>query len=495
MATRREYHGNIRAPEFPKGIEWLNTTQQLSLGAFRGKMVLLDFWTYGCINCMHILLDLKRLEQQYPNELVVIGVHSAKFANEADSANIKRIIARYEITHPVVNDRNMMIWQQYGIRAWPTTVLIDPQGRVLAAHSGEGVYAAYASLIREAIVQFKQDNTLRDDAPVILRSVQSSDRYLEFPGKVIIDAVKQALIISDSGHNRIVVAGLDGENRTIIGSGASALRDGDLDHAAFNKPQGLAVEGELIYIADTGNHALRCANLESRQVVTLAGDGQITYQILDGLAKRMRLNSPWDLWLRGGQLFIAMAGLHQIYIYDTIERTIRLYAGSGREVLADNKLLDAGFAQPSGLVSDDRTLYVADSEASAIRAVDLGANGEVRTLVGAGLFDFGDVDGARPVARLQHALGVALAGEKLYIADTYNHKIKLLNLASGAVSTLLGGKAGYQDGYSPAFYEPGGLTTYKGKLYIADTNNHAVRIANLETLEVSTLELHDSRPA
>ncbi len=495
MTTRREYHGNIRAPEFPKEIEWLNTTRQLSLGAFRGKMVLLDFWTYGCINCMHILPDLKRLEHQYPNELVVVGVHSAKFANEADSANIKRIIARYEITHPVVNDRNMVIWQQYGIRAWPTTVLIDPQGRVLATHSGEGVYAAYESLIREAIVQFKQDNTLSDDAPVILRAVQPSDKYLEFPGKVISDHATQALIISDSGHNRIIVAGLDGEKRTIIGSGASALRDGDLDHAAFNKPQGLAVEGELIYIADTGNHALRCANLESRQVVTLAGDGQITYQILDGLAKHVRLNSPWDLWLRGDQLFIAMAGLHQIYMYDTIERTIRLYAGSGREALADNKLLDAGFAQPSGLVSDGRTLYVADSEASAIRAVDLEPNGEVRTLVGAGLFDFGDVDGTRPVARLQHALGVALAGEKLYIADTYNHKIKLLNLASGAVSTLLGGKAGYQDGYSPAFYEPGGLTTYKGKLYIADTNNHMVRIANLETLEVSTLELHDSRPA
>ncbi|MHB9032641.1 MAG: thioredoxin-like domain-containing protein [Anaerolineae bacterium] len=489
MASSREYHGNIHAPEFPIDVEWVNTDRKLSLAALRGKLVLLDFWTYGCINCMHILPDLRRLERQYPNELVVIGVHSAKFANEADSANIRRIIARYEISHPVVNDRNMVIWEQYGVHAWPTTVLIDPMGRVLAAHSGEGVYSAFEGVIREAVAQYTRENKLQKEAPVTLRSMPGINKLLLFPGKIIVNPSSEQLLIADSGHNRVVITNLEGVIQEIIGSGEAALQDGSYEQAAFNKPQGLAFQGAFVYVADTNNHALRRIDLVSRQVSTLAGDGELSYHIPEGPATEVRLNSPWDLQLNDGNLYIAMAGTHQIYLYDTISRSIRLFAGSGREALTDGDLLHAGFAQPSGLASDGQVLYVADSEASAIRAIDLQTTRRVRTLIGAGLFDFGDIDGDLEKARLQHALGVALAGRQLYIADTYNHKIKVLDLASGVVRTYLGSSAGFRDGQNAAFHEPGGLAYWHNKLYVADTNNHAVRVIDLASKTVSTLTI------
>jgi thiol-disulfide isomerase/thioredoxin len=116
----------VRAPEFPAGMQWLNTATPLRLADLRGKIVLLDFWTYCCINCMHIIPELTALERKYPNELVVIGVHSAKFHNEGDSENIRQAILRYEIQHPVVNDRDFRIWRSYAVRAWPTLMVIKP---------------------------------------------------------------------------------------------------------------------------------------------------------------------------------------------------------------------------------------------------------------------------------------------------------------------------------------------------------------------------------
>lgn len=490
MASKREYYGNIHAPEFPTNAEWANTNGKLSLAALRGKLVLLDFWTYGCINCMHILPDLKRLEELYANELVVIGVHSAKFENEGNLANLRQIIARYEITHPVVNDRNYEIWQQYAVRAWPTTVLIDPRGRVMAAHSGEGVYAAFAQLIKDAVERFEREGILNRAPLVSLSQVINGTSFLSFPGKVIVDSERERLFIADSGHNRVVMTNLGGQVLAIIGSGQSGLQDGAFGQAAFNKPQGMAVSGDELYIADTGNHALRLANLSTLEVSTLAGDGQLSYSIPEGNQGAVRLNSPWDLLLSGQQLYVAMAGLHQVYVYDLKKRSFSLFAGSGREALVDTWRQDAALAQPSGLAANDSYLYVADSEASAIREIELSPSGQVRTVIGAGLFDFGDVDGTRPVARLQHSLGVAYENGRLYIADTYNHKIKVFDPKTGVVSTLFGsGQPGRDDGAQARFYEPGGLAASQGQLYIADTNNHAIRIADVATHLVKTLDI------
>ncbi|MHB1294778.1 MAG: thioredoxin-like domain-containing protein [Anaerolineae bacterium] len=499
MASKRNYYGNIRAPDFPEGLAWLNTARPLSLVELRGKLVLLDFWTYGCINCIHIIPDLKRLEAQFPNELVVIGVHSAKFANEREVDNLRQIVQRYGIEHPVVNDRDFAVWQSFAVRAWPTTVLIDPRGRVLAAHSGEGVYEAYADLIAEAVRRYDEEGVL-DDSPLDITpgdvaqegAAASAPGLLSFPGKVLADEVAGRLFIADSNHHRIVVCDLAGTVQEVIGAGEAGLADGAFEEARLNKPQGVALDGDRLYIADTENHAIRLADLAARTLSTVAGDGRQGRGGSGGDPRNVQLNSPWDLVRVGGYLFIAMAGPHQLWVLDIQANLLVPYAGSGREALLDGPLARAGMAQPSGITSDGRVLYVADSEASAIREVDLRTDGMVRTLIGQGLFDFGDVDGDREAARLQHPLGVLWYRGTLFVADTYNHKLKVVDPAAGRVATYLGdGHPGSEGGDHPRFYEPAGLAGAGGKLYVADTNNHAVRVVDLQSRTVTTLNLQD----
>ncbi len=494
MASKRDYHGNVRAPEFPADMEWLNTGRALSLAELRGKFVLLDFWTYGCINCMHIIPDLKRLEALYPNELVVIGVHSAKFANEGETEHIRQIVLRYELEHPVVNDHEFRVWNAFAVRAWPTTVLIDPRGYVLAAHSGEGVLAAYEDLLAAAIREYDAQGLL-DHKPLSLALERSAapQTALSFPGKILADEAGRRLFIADSNHHRIVITDLEGRVQEVIGSGARGLRNGPFEEAHFAKPQGVALDDRWLYIADTENHAIRVADLLQRTVRTVSGDGTLSYARTAGTSlAEAQLNSPWDLVLVGHKLYIAMAGLHQLWVLDLDQRRIGPYAGSGHEGLLDAPLLRAALAQPSGITTDGQVLYFADSEASAIRSASLDPQGEVQTIIGEGLFDFGDVDGERSVARLQHPLGIVYHRGTLYVADTYNHKIKIIDQNAARATTFLGsGEHGWRDGLAPRFYEPGGLTAMDNKLYIADTNNHLVRVADLDTRRVSTLRFQD----
>jgi thiol-disulfide isomerase/thioredoxin len=495
MATRREYLGDIRAPEFPPNLEWLNTGRPLTLGELRGKRVLLDFWTYGCINCMHVIPDLKRLEERYADVLVVIGVHSAKFQNERDLDNIRQIILRYGVEHPVVNDRDMAVWQAYAVRAWPTTVLIGPTGRVLAAHSGEGVWQAYAEVIERAVTEFDAQGLL-NHVPLDLRREAETlpETALSFPGKVLADEASRRLFVADTAHHRIVVLDLEGEVLDVIGSGAEGLADGTFEQARLARPQGMALDGETLYIADTENHALRAADLRARTLSTVAGNGTLAYREAEQDPRLARLNSPWDLALVNGTLYIAMAGTHQLWALDVAAGRIGPYAGSGREALLDAPLLRAALAQPSGLATDGQRLYFADSEASAVRYAELNPKGMVRTLVGEGLFDFGDVDGPWPKARLQHPLAVAYHGGVLYVADTYNHKLKRVDTQDGTVSTLWGdGRPGWRDGAEARFYEPGGLSAAGERLYVADTNNHVIRVVELASGMVRTLALRDPR--
>ena len=439
MASKREYYGNVRAPDFPPGLEWLNTDRRLSLVDLRGKFVLLDFWTYGCINCMHIIPDLKRLEATYPNELVVIGVHSAKFANESNRDNVRQIVLRYSLEHPIVNDSDFVVWNSYVVRAWPTTILIDPRGYVLAAHSGEGVYQAWNEIIAEAVRTYEAQGLIdRTPLKLALEKDQAPDTTLSFPGKVLADEKGDRLFIADTGHDRIVVATLAGEVQGVIGSGLRGLVDGALDEARFAHPQGMALDGDKLYIADTENHALRLADLRHGTVQTVAGDGTLAYNFSRGPASVARLNSPWDLVLVESHLYIAMAGTHQLWDLDLMDMTIGPYAGSGREGLLDGPLDRAALAQPSGITSDGRLLYFVDSEASAVRVAEPGTSGRVRTLIGQGLFEFGDVDGDLLTARLQHPLGILWYRGVLYVADTYNHKIKIVDPDASQATTWVG---------------------------------------------------------
>ncbi len=494
--TAQNFVGNLPAIEFPGGLEWLNTDEPLTLAELRGKVVLLDFWTYGCINCLHVIPDLQRLEAKYAEELVVIGVHSGKFDHERDSENIRRFAERYGRTHPIVNDRDFQVWRTYGIRAWPSFILIDPEGRVLGHHAGEGIFDLFDEVIAGMIATFEARGTL-DRRP--LNFVREQPRQptspLRFPGKVLADEAGERLFIADSGHHRIVVTNLEGSVLAVIGGMDAGFRDGTFAEARFRQPQGMALADEhTLYVADTGNHSIRRVDLIEAHVVTVAGVGEQHYLFgaREVAARESGLNSPWDVLYLNGQLYIAMAGQHQLWRYDPRSERVLLHAGSGFEALVDGPLLRAGFNQPSGLATDGKVLYLADSEASAVRRVALVEDGEVETLVGVGLFDFGDVDGVGDEVRLQHPKGVAHHQGLLYVADTYNHKIKRLDPATRESVTLFGsGERGWRDGVDGLFYEPSGVSVAGEVLYIADTNNHAVRIANLQALKLRTLTLED----
>jgi thiol-disulfide isomerase/thioredoxin len=499
----------VRAPELTGGRGWLNTDKPLTLAALKGKVVLLDFWTYGCINCIHIIPDLKRLEHKYANQLVVIGVHSAKFENEKDTENIRRIILRYELEHPVYNDADYKVWQSYGVRAWPTQVLIDPAGYVIGAVSGEGNYDLIDQVVGKVVDEFRKRGELNEEPlKLTLERAKVGDLPLAFPGKILADAKGDRLFIADSNHNRIVVTKLDGSLIETIGSGVAGAADGTFDKASFYRPQGMALErspqagsppgvqgGDSLYVADTENHLIRRVDLKTKTVQTVAGTGQQARDYFrQGPARTIELSSPWDLQLVGRQLYITMAGTHQIWKLDLDKQEVSTFAGSGREARQDGPLLEAGFAQPSGITSDGKKLYIADSESNIIRAIDI-ASGQVETLVGGDLFDFGDVDGAGDDVRLQHPLGVFAVDHEVLIADTYNHKIKELDPKARTVKTFLGaGRPGQSDGAVPSFYEPGGLSIANGKLYVADTNNHAVRVVDVKTKRTSTLDIKGLQP-
>src|SRR5260370_755685 len=446
---------------------------------------------------MHIIPDLKRLERKYPNELVVIGVHSAKFANEKETENIRRIVLRYEIEHPVVNDADFAIWNAYAVNAWPTRYLIDPAGYIIGRLSGEGGYEALDKAIADSIAEFRKRGEL-NETPLNLVRERGQVRDLPpcFPGKVPADEKSGRLFIADSDHNRIVVAKLDGTLLETIGTGAHGSAEGAYDTASFFRPQGMALDGETLYVADTENHLIRRVDLKSKTVTTIAGTGQQSRHLDQiGMARATALNSPWDLQLVGRTLYIAMAGPHQIWQLELDKQQVSTFAGSGREARLDGAPTEAAFAQPSALAADGQTLYVSDAEANIIRAIDLRPTGRVRTLVGGNLFDFGDADGTGDDVRLQHPLGLARWNGNLLIADTYNHRIKLLDPGARSVKHFAGsGKPGQFDGARASFYEPGGLSVAGDRLYVADTNNHAIRGVDLKTKETKTLPSKGLQP-
>ncbi|MBI4221859.1 MAG: redoxin domain-containing protein, partial [Planctomycetes bacterium] len=482
---------SVPAPELTGGAAWLNVSRPLTLADLKGKVVLLDFWTYCCINCMHIIPDLKKLETKYSKELAVIGVHSAKFQNEREAENIRQAILRYGIEHPVINDSNLAIWQAYGARAWPTLVLIDPEGNIVGSDTGEGHYEILDKLIGKLVSEFRSKNLINEKPiPLSLEKYKLGPSSLSFPGKILADETSNRLFIADSNHNQIVITNLEGEVLDIAGNGEIGRGDGAFKDAGFHHPQGMTLQGDNLYVADTENHLIRKLDLKAKTVKTIAGtDKQAAFMDTGGMGTFSSLNSPWDLVYLDGRLYIAMAGAHQIWVMDLETTVFQPFAGSGAEGRTDGLLDKSALAQPSGITVSGTRLYFADSEVSAIRYVDMKEN-RVKTIVGQDLFVFGDVDGKGEEVRLQHPLGVTNYNGLVYVADTYNHKIKIVNPSDTTCITFAGdGQPGFVDGKEPRFYEPGGLSFANNKLYIADTNNHAIRVVDIKTKEVSTLQI------
>jgi len=480
----------VHAPKFPPDFQWLNAAA-ISVEGLRGKVVLLDFWTYCCINCLHVIPDLKYLEMKYADApFAVIGVHSAKFDNEQNQDNIKEAILRYEIEHPVIVDEALVLWDAYAVRGWPTFVLIDPEGYVIARFSGEENREILDVYI-EAMLEIYEKRHLLNYQPLLLdpeKHYQFS-QLLRYPGKILADGQGQRLFIADSNHNRILVTTFAGNVLEVIGGGKPGFTDGNFSKAAFRQPQGMAIAGEMLYVADTGNHAIRRVNLTKKIVETIAGTGEQARLTGVGSAeKQTALNAPWDLFVQNDALFIAMAGLHQIWRMDLKTQVIAPFAGSGREARRDGALNEAMFAQPSGISGDGhRFLFIADSESSCIRQIDL-QNDAVETLAGpkapgsgrGDLFVFGDRDGSGDAVRLQHPLGIHFHDGKIYIADTYNHKIKRLDPQTRVCETILGSdEKGMSGGADATFYEPSGLAIAGQKTFIADTNNHQIRVFDM----------------
>lgn len=525
-ATNNPFRHRVPAPSLDGGTEWLNTAGPIDLKDLRGKFVLLDFWTYCCINCMHVLPELKKLEQKYANNLVVIGVHSAKFTTEKDSKNIAEAVERYEVEHPVVNDSNHTIWNAYEVSSWPSLRLIDPEGNLVGVHSGEIEFEALDPVMAAAVEYYRSKGLLDEKLLHFdLEKFKAKPTKLRFPGKLLADEAKGRLYISDSNYNRIVVASLDGNLLETIGNGAIGATDGSYSEAEFNHPQGMALAGDVLYVADNENHMLRKVDLAKKTVKTIAGTGRqsrfpwpgvdqedanaVMPKHFVGPPLETALSSPWDLLIHKKDLYIAMAGPHQIWKMPLDESEIGIYAGNGREDIVDGRLVPprpygapaSSFAQPSGLASDGKLIFVADSEGSSIRTVSFSPSGDVKTLIGTAhlpfnrLFTFGDVDGKGADVLLQHALGLAYYRDALYIADTYNNKIKKLDTHKKTVTTVAGnGEPGAEN--SPAqFDEPSGLAAANGKLYVADTNNHLIRTIDLDNGNaVATLEIKGLTP-
>ena len=445
----------VRASELV-GRGWLNTGgRDVTLADLRGKIVLLDFWTFCCVNCLHVLDELRELEEQYRDVLVVIGVHSPKFAHEADPVALAAAVERYEVHHPVLDDPELTTWSAYSARAWPTLVVVDPEGYIVAHMAGEGHKNNVAVLVRELISAHEAKGTLhRGDGPYVPPPATPST--LRFPASVV-RLPNGNLLVADAGHHSLAELAPDAQTLIRrIGSGERGMVDGGPDAARFSAPNGLCVlpddvaarVGYDVVVADTVNHALRGVLLSNGSVRTIAGNGQQSIvgaadNVLDWTdavppgvffttsAQCTKLSSPWDVvWYEPlAAIVIAMAGNHTLWVFEPAEGSVRHLAGTMNEGLVDGPVADAWFAQTSGLAAaPDGRLWLADSEVSALRWVDSPpgtADLLVGTAVGAGLFDFGHRDGPADRALLQHPLGVAVLPDgSIAVADTYNGTVR-----------------------------------------------------------------------
>ena len=452
----------VRAPEL-SGRGWLNTGgRTLRLADLRGRFVLLDFWTFCCVNCLHVIDEMRPLEERYADVLVTVGVHSPKFEHEADPEALAAAVERYAVTHPVLDDPDLVTWQAYTARAWPTLVLVDPEGYVVAQYAGEGHHHAIDALLAELVEEHEASGTLQPGQDPYVPPVPAPTA-LRFPATAV-RSPAGGFLVADAGHHQVVHLAADGQTVLArIGSGTRGLRDGAPERARLSEPNGLALlppdvatrVGYDVVVADTGNHALRGVALDSGSVRTLAGTGG-QWMHGDGVEA---LSSPWDVTWWRDRVWVAMAGIHQLWTFDPLVGESAVAAGTANEGLVDGPLESAWFAQPSGLAADGDTLWLADAETSALRFV---RDGEVHTAVGTGLFDFGFRDGPADEALLQHPLGVAMLPDgSVAVADTYNGAVRRYDPHSGSVTTLATDLA-----------EPSGLLVDRDLAFVVESSGH-----------------------
>ncbi len=461
----------IHAPDFDGATAWLNTDRPISIRALRGQVVVLDFWTYCCINCMHVLPVLRDLEERHAKDpLVVVGVHSAKFDAEKDAEHILAAMRRYGVAHPVAVDSEMRIWSAYAVRSWPTLVVIRPDGTLAAVAPGEPDPAVLEAFVQEQLDEGRRQGTLAREPLHVLHSRAEPEGALLYPGKVA--AADGRIFVADSGHHRVLVLDERGAVQEVIGTGLRGFREGAFDSCALDDPQGLAVSGASLYVADARAHVVARADLRERRLTRIAGTGELgRAPILQrARAPRTALRSPWDVAVRGGEVFVALAGSHQVAVI--ADGFIEPLAGNGREAQIDGKGTDSAMAQPSGLSLQGDVLYVADSESSGVRAIDLRSRRIYSLCGGPGLFDFGDKTGPIEPGMLQHPLAVAATRSSgLLVADPYNDKLKRFSPDGLRLDPF----------YAGELEQPAGVAVLPdGDVLVADTNHHRLVVVTAD---------------
>lgn len=474
----------IPAPRFPESLEWFNTEQPVSIDGQQGRVILLHFTTYCSLQCIATLDDLEYLENKYHDNILIIGIHSPRFPGERTAGHIRKVIARYEINHPVINDHDQRMKKLYGIKQQQTLVVIDTNGNITGATSGLN---KRHKLDKAVGILLNKINKPATTPCAVSSSPKNCEpcRALAFPGRI--HATNNRIFIADSGHNRVLVTTTQGHVLQQFGSVSPDFVDGNGTEAAFNNPQGMLLSDDYLYVADSGNHAIRRIHLHSEEVATIAGTGKPGDPPQSSYFENpceVNLNTPSGLALKDNILYIAMSGTHQIWALSLVPNTMEVIAGSGNKALADGVAHLASFAQPSALSIMGNTLYVADAESSAIRAIDL-ATHNVITLAGtSGPHGYGYHDGFVPDARFQFPLDLNADQHSgaLWIADTYNNKIRKIALYDNLVSSVT---------VSSPLNQPGGLAFSGNSLYIANTNLHEIIRINLQNGNTETLDVND----
>ena len=476
----------VRAPELPDQLDWVNCNIPPAIASSKGKVILLYFWTYSNINSLNLLPDLRTIENRHDDGLIMIGVNCPKFSHEQDPANVLKAINRLFLRYPVCSDPDFKVWQSYGIEAWPSVAVIDAEGYLTRILSGDDMIRQLDNLVGELL-----DQAAVKDLRNFTR-VQASSRkpeptsVLKFP--TAIATARDFLYVCDSANNRVLEIRENGQIMRVFGSGNPGFWDGVLENSGFSLPRGLVVSENYIYVADTGNHAIRRINLFNGEVETLIGTGKPgKMMVRDSRELReVTLVSPVALVLHGTVLYISNAGMHQIWKLDLEANTVGWFTGTGQAIMTDGNPIEAGFMQPMGMTVCKPFLYVADADASAVREVHL-EHGGVITRIGAGGYCFGDQDGARAKALMQYPMDLAVdsKGKQIWIADSFNNKLRVYNIKGGNLQTP---EIDYE------FSEPFGLhMDDKNVLWVANTNAHEIVKVDVLTKQCHTFEITEAR--
>lgn len=472
--------GEIYIAELPSELTWVNTDERLHLTALRGKAVLLNFWTGSSIACEQQAQELRQLEAKFHDGLAILGIHTPKHPAEAEDDNVLKMANRWHLRHPVANDREWLLWRQLGIQAWPTVVLLDHEARVVGIYQGDGRKAELEVRIQEILDKAAEaDRRSYDPAPVARKPEPRSP--LRFPTRIV--ASPTHLYVADSGYNRILELGFEGNITRQFGSGNPGHWDARGTEAGFRDPVGLALWKDQLFVADAGNHSIRRVRLVSGDVETLAGNGTCDRPTAPDIAqpRSTPMASPLDIAVLNDRLYIAMAGVHQIWQLDLGRGSLGLFAGNGREDGVDGTGSFCSLAQPSGLAVTADTLYVLDAASSSLRSVRF-ADGRVSTLVPGGLFSDGSADGLGIAARMCHptAVHADVARGVLWIADTFNHKLRVYSMAKAELKTV---------NLNYPLRSPAGVCVAQQAVWIANTNAHEILKLDLKTGRLARLPI------